>query len=287
MKRRSRAGEVIDKINSVMAPTKKDKALERLRKALDEIAELKALSANSPQFEKWRRDTRIAIVNTFGGDSDHIGDFGAVHYLSFSMYSSTADDHEAYTRGLESAAVILESMIDEIKEYWEDERKPSRTPDSRGNERINTKEVFVVHGRDEGAREKVARFLERLDLRPVVLHEKPNEGRTIIEKIENYTQVVGFAVILLTPDDEGRLKEGRGDLKPRARQNVVFELGYFIGKLGRGHVCALVKGEVEKPSDYDGVVYIPLDDSGGWEKSLIQELKSAGYDIDANRAFAT
>ena len=181
---------------------------------------------------------------------------------------------------------MLQSMIDEINEYWEDESGTSRSSDSHRNEQINTEEVFVVHGRDEGAREKVARFLERLDLKPVVLHEQPNKGRTIIEKFEDYARV-GFAVILLTPDDIGKLKDDEGDFKPRARQNVILELGYFIGQLGRERVCALVKKGVEWPSDYDGVLYIPLDDSGGWEMRLIQELKSAGYDIDANRAFAT
>ena len=110
------------------------------------------------------------------------------------------------------------------------------------------------------------------------------KGRTIIEKFEDFAHV-GFALVLLTPDDEGRLRDDKGDFKPRARQNVILELGYFLGKLGRERVCALVKEGVERPSDYDGVVYIPLDDSGGWEMKLIRELKSAGYDIDANRAF--
>lgn len=125
-----------------------------------------------------------------------------------------------------------------------------------------------------------------MELKPVVLHEQPNEGRTIIEKFEDYTDV-RFAVVLLTPDDVGGLQDNAGDTKPRARQNVIFEFGYFIGKLGRERVCALVKGNVEKPSDYDGVLYIQLDDSEGWKMRLVRELKSAGYDIDANRVFAT
>ncbi len=120
----------------------------------------------------------------------------------------------------------------------------------------------------------------------MVLHEQPNEGRTIIEKFEDYTDV-RFAVVLLTPDDVGGLQDNAGDTKPRARQNVIFEFGYFIGKLGRERVCALVKGNVEKPSDYDGVLYIQLDDSEGWKMRLVRELKSAGYNIDANRVFAT
>ena len=191
---------------------------------------------------------------------------------------------QAYTQGLESAAAILESMIDEINEYWEDGSGASRSSDNPRNERITTKEVFIVHGRNEGAREKVARFLERLELKPVVLHEQPNEGRTIIEKFEDFAHV-GFAVVLLTPDDRGGLQDDAGNFKPRARQNVIFEFGYFIGKLGREHVCALVQGDLERPSDYDGVLYIPLDDSDGWKMRLVQELKSAGYDIDANRVF--
>ena len=200
------------------------------------------------------------------------------------MYPSASGDQKAYTQGLESAAAILESMIDEINEYWEDESGASQSSDNHKSEQITTKEVFVVHGRDEGAREKVARFLERLELKPVVLHEQPNEGRTIIEKFEDYTDV-RFAVVLLTPDDIGKLQDGTGEFRPRARQNVIFEFRYFIGKLGREHVCALVQGDLERPSDYDGVLYIPLDDSDGWKMRLVQELKSAGYDIDANRVF--
>ena len=120
----------------------------------------------------------------------------------------------------------------------------------------------------------------------MILHEQANLGRTIIEKFEEHAQV-GFAVALLTPDDVGSLKEEKTNLKSRARQNVIFEFGYFIGKLGRKRVCALVKGDVEKPSDYDGVLYISLNDSGGWEMRLIKELKTAGFDVDANRAFQT
>ena len=120
----------------------------------------------------------------------------------------------------------------------------------------------------------------------MVLHEQPNEGRTIIEKFEDFAHV-RFAVVLLTPDDTGRLQADAGEYRPRARQNVIFEFGYFIGKLGRERVCALVQGDLERPSDYDGVLYIQLDDSEGWKMRLVRELKSAGYDIDANRVLAT
>lgn len=190
--------------------------------------------------------------------------------------------NETYKRGLDVATLVLRAMIEEIKEYWEDEYQPSPPPAAQENKRTNTKEVFVVHGRDNEAKETVARFLTRLALTPVILHEQPNQGQTIIEKFEQHAQV-GFAVALLTPDDVGALRDNSNDLKPRARQNVVFELGYFLGRLGRERVCALTKGNVEIPSDYGGVVYISLDD-GGWKMNLIREFKNAGLDVDANRA---
>ena len=142
-------------------------------------------------------------------------------------------------------------------------------------------EVFVVHGQDTAAREEVARFLDRAGLKPIVLHEQVSGGRTVIEKLEHYSNV-GFAVVLLTPDDVGG--SAGEESKPRARQNVIAELFYFIGKLGRDRVCALKRGELEIPSDIGGVVYVPMDNAGGWKQSLLRELEGAGYAIDWKRA---
>ena len=122
----------------------------------------------------------------------------------------------------------------------------------------------------------MARFLTKLGLSPIILHEQPNQGRTVIEKFEQNAEVP-FAIVLLTPDDVGSLWDDQPNLRLRARQNVIFELGYFTGSLGRGRVCALTKGHLEEPSDYEGVVYIPLDDSGAWKMGLVKELKSADW----------
>ena len=153
---------------------------------------------------------------------------------------------------------------------------------NRTNERVElSRRAFIVHGHDEGARESVARFLERLGLEPVILHEQANRGRTIIEKFEAHKDV-GFAVVLLTPDDEGCEKGGVP--RPRSRQNVVLELGYFVGVLGRDRVCALRRGEVEIPSDFTGVVYVPFDESDGWKQALGRELEAAGFEVDWKKA---
>lgn len=144
---------------------------------------------------------------------------------------------------------------------------------------LSTK-VFIVHGHDDGARETVARFLERIGLEAIILHEQANQGRTVIEKVVAHGDV-GFAVVILTPDDEGCAKGGTPE--PRARQNVLLELGYFIGRLGREKVCALKRGTLEIPSDFAGVVWETMDNSGGWKQALARELAAAGHDIDWNK----
>ncbi len=152
---------------------------------------------------------------------------------------------------------------------------PSKPLDSR-----DLSKVFIVHGHDDLAKTDVARFVERLGFDAIILHEQANSGQTIIEKIEANTNV-GFAVVLYTPCDVGGC--AGGPQRSRARQNVVFEHGYIIGKLGRRNVSALVKGDVEIPNDISGVVYVPIDPHGAWRLALAKELSTAGYPVDMNR----
>jgi hypothetical protein len=149
----------------------------------------------------------------------------------------------------------------------------------------DTNKVFIVHGHDEGALQTLARFLEKLGLEAIVLKERPNQGRTVIEKYEAYASEVGFAVVLLTPDDLASAIAETAQNR-RARQNVIFELGYFAGRLGRGRVCLLRKGEVEMPSDLFGVIYTDMDAAEGWKAKLVAELRTANLRFDSNRMWA-
>ena len=176
---------------------------------------------------------------------------------------------------LEYALDIIIDDLNQKKEYiahHEEETIRSSKTDNM---------VFLVHGHDEGAKQTVARFLEQCGFVAVILHEQADGGRTIIEKIEQYADVV-FAIVLYTPCDIGREKnEKRGT--PRARQNVVFEHGYLIAKLGRERVCALVKQGVQTPGDIAGVVYKPMDSAGAWKTEILREMKSAGVVVDASK----
>jgi predicted nucleotide-binding protein len=144
----------------------------------------------------------------------------------------------------------------------------------------NKRKVFIVHGRNNEAKQEVARFIEVIGLETIILHEQASAGMTIIEKIERYSNDADFALILYTPCDLGRgVHESSIPPRNRARQNVVFEHGYLMAKLGRENVCALVKGDIETPNDISGVVYVGFDTQGAWKLEVAKELKACGYAI--------
>ena len=178
---------------------------------------------------------------------------------------------------------IIVPFYNDFAEYVQDNELLDQPVEVEAYRPEITKNVFLVHGRDGAVKNEVARFLEKLGLEVVILHERPNKGRTLITKFQEESASVTFAVVLVTPDDTGGLSNE--DHRPRARQNVIFELGFFIGKLGSDRVCALISPDVEKPSDYDGVAYVPLDPNGGWKADLVRELAAARVPVDFSKAF--
>lgn len=168
---------------------------------------------------------------------------------------------------------ITNEILSEVKKELDNTKKQSTKTEPSS---INRK-VFIVHGHDDKLKLEVETFIYKLGLEAIVLSEQVNKGKTIIEKIEENTDV-GYGIVLYTPCDKGGTAETQyDDMKFRARQNVIFEHGYLIGKLGRNRVCALVDGDIEYPSDINGIVYIPY--QGQWKHDIEQELKSIGYEI--------
>lgn len=207
------------------------------------------------------------LICKFGDEPEYLLQFGFLFFHSGTKYLSAIQ------------SVIRQLVIPFVRDYKDYVMANGATQNQLHIPLSN--KVFVVHGHDEGARESVARFLEKMDFKAIILHEQANQGRTVIEKVETHGDV-GFAVVLLTPDDEGCTK-GK-PLEPRARQNVLLELGYFIGRLGRSRVCALKRGEVEIPSDFAGMVWVQMDNGSGWKLALANELKAAGHHVDLNKA---
>lgn len=169
--------------------------------------------------------------------------------------------------------------------YLSDENRPfSGSPQTVPSDQTKHFEnkIFLVHGHDTAILHQVARLLEQFNIEPIVLFEQPGKGQTIIEKLESNSNVA-FAIVILTPDDVGKAL-AEENLKPRARQNVVFELGYFIGSLNRNRVAVLYDESIELPSDYRGVEYIKIDKEDAWKLKLTKEMKAAGMAIDMNKA---
>ncbi len=221
---------------------------------------------NSKEFEIHVDEIRTFILLTYG---QKIAD-------SFVELIDNSLHYEMQYRRLRAFLLSLSNKQDA---YFRSDPKKKEIGSSV-DKKLLSNSVFIVHGHDDEAKESVARFISKLGLEPIILHERPNSGKTIIEKLESNAEEISFAVVLLTPDDKGASAES-SVYKYRARQNVIYELGFFNAKLGRDKVCVLKKEDVEVLSDYLGVVYADMDKNGGWKNQLARELKGAGLQVSS------
>lgn len=219
-------------------------------------------------------DGREGTISDFRASFDEALQRSGLRYLEGGKLRPTDSDAETVT----SKSLEPEKHLNTLRPT-----APKATS-NRSYSSIKNKKIFLVHGHSESEIHMTARLVEKLGLTPIILREQTNSGATVIEKFEKYSDV-GFAIILMTADDFGCSREEKDvsdSLSLRARQNVILELGYFIGKLGRSNVCVLKESGVEEPSDILGVVYTEFDKKGAWRFELCSELKTAGYAVDMN-----
>lgn len=241
-----------------------DPLIEALEKRVNSTLQ-EVLGHNTVEYHEYSIGSLDTLPLIFGGGSEPIQEVRA-----------------GYREGIERERLKLGALRDVLRERIDDSEDLT-AQEIPTTSRENTRRVFVVHGHDNGLKETVARYISLLNLTPVVLHEQPNQGRTVIEKFERHADV-DFAIVLFTPDDVGYPINKAEQARPRARQNVVLELGFFMGVLGRQRVCVLHTGEIELPSDYAGVLYLPLDVGGAWRFLLAKEMKASGMHVDLNLA---
>jgi predicted nucleotide-binding protein len=224
-------------------------------------------------FDVWRQTTEVVLRNVLGDANPLYDSFTKVHYSPLIWTDSTPQD--AWTRaqasGVRQAIAILKAAKAEVEIVG---GLPESAAMPAG------KQVFIIHGHDDRRKYEVSRFVTKVTKNdPVILHEQANEGRTILEKFEAYAADAGYAIAIATGDDVGRSRSADED-QLRPRQNVVLELGFFYGALGRSRTALLYEDRVELPSDLDGIARIHLDDSGGWQVLLTRELDKAGIGVD-------
>lgn len=250
---------------------------EKLKQIIDEIDSLIAqrVKSSDPSFEAWHTKTERFLIKKFGDESLEHQKFTDTYFtpLIWDLDDEEKDNRnsiECCRNGLTSCKAIFETYLEDLQD--DTASNASSLPTYKNNK------IFVVHGHDGELKESVARIIEKQGIEAIILSEKANQGRTIIEKFEDYSDV-GGAICLFTADDIGREKS-KSEGNPRARQNVIFEAGYFMGKLGRNHVVLLADSGVEMPSDLSGVVYT---NTANWQFELLKELNAMGYKVDMNK----
>jgi predicted nucleotide-binding protein len=257
------------------------------RRAVEELRNLRALAETpevqrwGPEHSSWKAKVMAVMENSLGKESSTLHQFNELRYglgIWTGDPGEAQQDAQYFAETVKEAAGLIDAAIYQLELQFEsDEGEDMGIRNPEGP-------IFVVHGHDDARKYKLMRLLDRT-AKPeaIVLHEQANRGETILEKFERHAQAASFAVVLLTGDDEGRLRGSNGDLAIRGRQNVIFELGVFIGALGRSNVAVLMDDGVEKPSDITGLVYIPLDAAGAWQHTLLKELHAAGIEVYFNR----
>lgn len=244
---------------------------EKMQDLISEIDNLIGHDVTStvPEFLAWKTETERFLIKKFGKDSFEYQKFIETCFRP-SIWSIRQELVEACKNGLVATKLVFQTYLAEMKV----------TPDVKVLETDNTlfDRVFIVHGHDGELKHAVARLVEKQDLTAIILSEQANKGKTIIEKFEENSDV-GGAICLFTADDLGRAKADKKN-SHRARQNVVFEAGYFMGKLGRERVVVIAENGLELPSDMQGIVYTG---KGNWEFDVLKELKAMGYTVDFNK----
>jgi predicted nucleotide-binding protein len=271
-----------------------DRAITKLRRRLSDVEGLRTAGVSHDDARASNVESAIskAILEIYGEHSPEFREHGYYHFVTSWRINGSDQEYQAsFVDGLATAETTIGGLIQSLAEARADLQASAPRAHEAQASAAKSNEVFVVHGHDHETLTAVEAFLSVIGLQPIVLHKQANEGRTLIEKFERHASRTPFAVVLVTHDDWGCSNEEKervqlagkiaAVLKPRARQNVILELGYFAGSLGRNRVAVLYERGVELPSDLMGIVYVQLD--SGWKTALARELRAAGVAFDANR----
>lgn len=281
----------MDKERLAQLPENSEKAYRKIQERIEEGNLLLAQQIDSDEelkeakvaFSNWSEHNKMILSLLF--DSSLIADeYAKLHadVVPRPSYDSQSFIHEfprlqhqvlqSYVRQYQKQITTQIKYLQRIGDQFELPGEPLFTPRFFGDD------VFIVHGQDEGAKYDVARFVEKLGLTATMLGDQPNRGLTLFDKFEQYASNAGFAIVLLTAVDEfgHQLK---------AHQNLIFELGYIIGQLGRERVCLLFKGEVEMLPNLSGVFYVHMDSNDDWKLKLAREMRNVRLPIDMNELF--
>jgi predicted nucleotide-binding protein len=245
-----------------------------------EFSQEEILNEFNRDYQLWR-DYSEELLRTLFSTEQFVEEFRSHSQRVFNPRSDVIVKLQRAKGALQGQITCLRSIKQRLPLIALQRGSLTQTSTAKKDTEANRRAIFIVHGHHEESKQSVARLIEKLGLHAIILHEQASIGKTIIEKFEHHSDAA-FAVILLTPDYVGASQSASDSLNPRARQNVILELGFFIGKLGRENVGILYVPGVELPSDISGLLYIEYDRAGMWRLQLGKEMKAAGLQIDLN-----
>lgn len=283
--------------------------LDNLVEETKQIDEGVKLSPKPVSAEEKLIDALAEATELFSIQWVHVGKyifetiFNGTLYQVYMLIKPYSESHEYFSYGLDvyhdawvniiteeedPESTLLSPLGEKLNRLFELSRGAkhhiegeSKEPSKQESQNMENTNVFIVHGHDTALRTEVELFLTKLSLKPIVLFKEANQGATIIEKFMQYASKSSFAIVLYTSCDLGKDKNA-DELKPRARQNVVFEHGFMYSYLGRNKVMALVEDGVEIPGDLSGVIYITKDPAGKWKSEILKELQASNIPYDKN-----
>lgn len=248
------------------------------------IEQFKALPLrNDAALDALRRRAKMIIAKVCGNSSNYLKDDGAISFYSCIYPVSEDTKNKLWKSGQQEMINLLSTIVEDLR------LSIPESPRLENKKKEYSNRVFIVHGHDDLPKERLAHILIDLGLTPIILHDQPNKGRTLMEKFEEEANDVGYAFVIMTPDDLGieaklheEIEKGikQGGLCYRPRQNVVMELGFFYAKLGRNRVCCLIKGNLEKPSDITSIVNLEFKDKvDEVYREIVRELRALDYEL--------
>jgi len=262
--------------------------MAKIQDLIERAERLQNSKITDPAFKSWRNDSIRFLQKVFGEESHEALTFKNITfyitYITYDIFRDGWKEHilnEKYNfkKGLRTAIFYLKNFESEILHDVDIEEREQKDSNNAPHKESHKKNILIVHGRNDGVKDKVANFISKLGIEPIILNEQLNRGRTLLEKLEEYSDIKA-AIIIFTNDDIGN-NNNDSEYEKRARQNLIFEAGYFHGKLGNKNMIVIAEQGVMLPSVLEGYTYFKMDREEKWKEDIAKKLKSMKrYNID-------
>jgi len=251
----------------------------KIKDLIERAEKLYNSGVNEPEFKSWKDDAEKYLKKIYGETSSEAAAFENIeyykYYLTFDLFNggwreNILKEKDTFQKGIKTAVFYLKSYEadDHVVDFEKKEQKAKNKSSDKAAaapeaKKASNKKIFFVHGRNDGVKTQVADFLLKTGIKPVNINKNIGKDQPLMEKMAKHSDVKASIVLFSSA----------------AGQNVIFEAGYFIGKLGMEHTVILLEEGVETPSELNGCAFYEIDQKGKWRLEIANKLKSMNFDI--------